>query len=488
MKYYLILISAFCFLNCSNRSGDKVSESNPRNNSIILIFDKIPENSRYTFPNGISTNSGYEVKYIDDDYLPQEINPNPDVIDTVVLTTRREILEIQHCYKGADRLRYFFHRGDTVLFRYHDKKPFVSITNRSARKYDNNYEVMIRQLVQKNDCPAIVKARIPFAFHRFTDEKNFDRDYKDLQDKFIQIAFLQMKQEAKILDSLLLLKKITPEIARLYFKQQKYDSTNLIFFRRQSDFDISRHLLNDSLLYFGIYNEFLDRIIGRYYSLKVAKVRNGNAIVPDYTAIYDSIKINDSFTQKTKNILLRKTLEEIIQAYPVDKVKLYISEFQKRDTIAANYLIKKFRLNFDNSAQLRLLSTDHKVTSLDTLIKINRGKLIYVDFWASWCGPCIQQFPFSKALKKKYEGKAVLFLYLSMDTDSAKWKRASSKYKLENSFLIDNRYSSTLVKELQVSSIPRYLLYDKQGKLVHKNAPRPEGETIVELIENYLRK
>lgn len=480
LKYFVL----FGLLSCSKSESETVTNK-PK--QIVLIFDKIQENSRYKFPSGISTNSGFELRYYDDDFLPQYISPNPEKSDTIRIIQARDFLDLQHCYMGQDELSFFCKNGDTIRFGYEALQPHALAARRQCKNLDLNYEMLIRKLVHRNDFPAIVKARIPFAFHRFTDEKNFDRDYKDLQDKFIEIAFLQIKQEAKILDSLLLLKKITPEIARLYFKQQKYDSTNLIFFRRQSDFDISRHLLNDSLLYFGFYNEFLDRIIGRYYSLKVAKVRNGNAIVPDYTAIYDSIKINDSFTQKTKNVLLRKTLEEIIQAYPVDKVKLYISEFQKRDTIAANYLIKKFRLNFDNSAQLRLLSTDHKVTSLDSLIKINRGKLIYVDFWASWCGPCIQQFPFSKALKKKYEGKAVLFLYLSMDTDSAKWKRASSKYKLENSFLIDNRYSSTLVKELQVSSIPRYLLYDKQGKLVHKNAPRPEGETIVELIENYLR-
>jgi thiol-disulfide isomerase/thioredoxin len=497
LKYYLLLlVSTLCFLNCSNRSGDKGSESNPRNNSIVLIFYKIPENSRYTFPNGISTNSGFEVKYIDDNYLPQEINPNPEVIDTVVLTTNREVLEIQHCYKGADRLQYFFQKGDTVLFQYHNKKPFVSITNRKVRKYDNNYEVMIRQLVQKNDFPATVKSRFPFAFQRNENEMNFDFENKDWQNRFYKMALRQMNQEAKALDSLLSTNEISPRLAKLYFVNQKYDSISLLFFRPHEfntsenlrNVDFFKYLQTDSSLYYGFYDEFLDRIVSNYYSLKVPKIKNGNAIVPDYTAIYDSIKINDSFTQKTKNVLLRKTLEEIIQAYPVDKVKSYVSEFQKRDTIATAYLTKKFRLNYDNSARLSLLTTDGKVTSLDSLIKINKGKLIYVDFWASWCGPCIQQFPFSKALKKRYEGKDVLFLYLSTDTDSAKWKRASSKHKLENSFLIDNRYSSTLVKELEVSSIPRYLLYDKRGKLVHKNAPRPEGEAIMKLIEEYLKK
>jgi thiol-disulfide isomerase/thioredoxin len=496
LKYYLILITALCFLNCNNRSGDKISESNAQNNSIVLIFDKIPENSKYTFPNGISTNSGFELKYIDDDYLPQEINPNPEVVDTVVVTTNREVLEIQHCYKGADRLQYFFQKGDTVLFQYNDKKPFVSITNRKVRKYDNNYEILIRQLVHKNDFPSTFKSRFPFAFQTSENEMNFDFEYKDWQNRFYKIALRQISQEAKVLDSILSTNEISPRLAKLYSSKRKYDSISLLFFTPQEfnssenlrNFSFFRYLQADSSLYYVFYDEFLDRIISNYYSLKVPKIKNGNAIVPDYTAIYDSIKINDSFTQKTKNVLLRKTLEEIIRAYPVDKVKSYVSEFEKRDTIAAAYLTEKFRLNYDNSSQLRLLTTNGKITSLDSLIKINGGKLIYVDFWASWCGPCIQQFPFSKELRKRYESRGVSFVYLSTDTDSTKWKRASNKYKLENSFLIDNRYSSILVKELEVSSIPRYLLYDRRGKLVHKNAPRPEGEAIVRLIEEYLKK
>ena len=145
-------------------------------------------------------------------------------------------------------------------------------------------------------------------------------------------------------------------------------------------------------------------------------------------------------------------------------------------------------MNYDNSAELTLIDIDGKNISFDSLLKLNEGNLLYVDFWASWCGPCIQQFPYSTELKKSYLGKNISFIYLSIDTDSTKWQRSSKKFHLENSFLIDNRYSSKLIKELDVASIPRYLLYDKRGNLVHKNAPRPQGESIRKLIDDYLKR
>jgi len=91
-----------------------------------------------------------------------------------------------------------------------------------------------------------------------------------------------------------------------------------------------------------------------------------------------------------------------------------------------------------------------------------------------------------KLVKEKFKNRKVTFIYQSIDADSIKWKKAATMYGLENSFLIKNRFSSFLQKDLKVTSIPRYLLYGKTGIILHSNAPRPGDKSIVALIEKEL--
>ena len=100
------------------------------------------------------------------------------------------------------------------------------------------------------------------------------------------------------------------------------------------------------------------------------RIINGNAKIPDYTAIYDSISNTKIFGALTKKILLRKTLEEIIRGFPLEKVKLYSNRFQEIDSSAFASLANKYRLNYDNSAELTLIDIDGKSISFDSLLKL----------------------------------------------------------------------------------------------------------------------
>lgn len=132
--------------------------------------------------------------------------------------------------------------------------------------------------------------------------------------------------------------------------------------------------------------------------------------------------------------------------------------------------------------------TQEKINSLDQIIEENKGKVIYVDFWASWCAPCRKELPKSLKLHKKY-GEKVVFVYLSMDLDEKEWKNACAKESLSDfkyNFMTMGFKKSAALNGVKIQGIPHYLIFDKSGKLVNSNAPSPGDKIIKEELEKYL--
>jgi thiol-disulfide isomerase/thioredoxin len=120
-----------------------------------------------------------------------------------------------------------------------------------------------------------------------------------------------------------------------------------------------------------------------------------------------------------------------------------------------------------------------------------KGKVVYVDVWATWCGPCRAEFPHSKTLKKQYEGKDVVFMYVSVDDSEDAWRNM-----LENDpefagvhVITGSAWDASIVKDYNISGIPRYILVDRDGKVVSASAPRPSsGEKLTTMIDEQLAK
>ncbi len=105
-----------------------------------------------------------------------------------------------------------------------------------------------------------------------------------------------------------------------------------------------------------------------------------------------------------------------------------------------------------------------------------RGKVVYVDFWATNCAPCVAEIPYMKKLQEAYKGKDIVFLMVSFD----KSKELLGKFIQQREFtglhvMLPRGFASDAALKYHISGIPRYLIVDRKGNLVSGDAPRPSG-------------
>lgn len=128
------------------------------------------------------------------------------------------------------------------------------------------------------------------------------------------------------------------------------------------------------------------------------------------------------------------------------------------------------------------------LTFKDILAKFS-GKIIYFDFWASWCGPCLEEMPVTLKMQEQLKDSNIVFVFISVDTKAsiAKWREAAKSHAIEaNQFLLWEDFSSELCKFLQVGSIPTHFLVDKSGLLISNTPPRTNSASFITEISKYL--
>ena len=122
---------------------------------------------------------------------------------------------------------------------------------------------------------------------------------------------------------------------------------------------------------------------------------------------------------------------------------------------------------------------DFSATNLDgKIVKLSdlRGKLVYLDFWASWCKPCLHEIPAAKALHAAFRDRAaeVVFLNVSIDRNTAAWRKAIAQHGVEGlNVRAPGGFEAPVAKAYSTSSIPHYLLIGPDGRILDPSAPRP---------------
>jgi len=113
------------------------------------------------------------------------------------------------------------------------------------------------------------------------------------------------------------------------------------------------------------------------------------------------------------------------------------------------------------------------------------GKMVYVDVWATWCGPCIAEIPALQELEKDYHGKNIVFISVSVDEDKEAWLKMVEEKQLGGIQLWADGWSK-ITKDYAIFGIPRFLLFSADGKVISNDAPRPSNDEIRTLINSNL--
>jgi len=186
-------------------------------------------------------------------------------------------------------------------------------------------------------------------------------------------------------------------------------------------------------------------------------------------------------SQKNKSILLSELMPQLMKDVGTQDLRNIISKIEacSNDKKLLSSIKKA-------SAQYEYLyagkpapnAAFYDATGKPSKLSDYKGKVVYVDTWATWCGPCKREIPFLKTLEAEYHGKNVAFISVSTDKDVNAWKNFISSQEMSGLQLHQSDNLDESISKLYiVNSIPRFILIDEAGNIVSSDAPRPSSGT-----------
>lgn len=125
-----------------------------------------------------------------------------------------------------------------------------------------------------------------------------------------------------------------------------------------------------------------------------------------------------------------------------------------------------------------------------TTLESFKGKYVYVDVWATWCGPCRQEIPFLQKTEQAFHGKNIEFVSISIDEQKNrdKWLTFVKEKQLGGvQLLADNAWASQFVQDYKINGIPRFILIGPNGEIVNADAPRPSSPELKTLLDSLVK-
>lgn len=124
----------------------------------------------------------------------------------------------------------------------------------------------------------------------------------------------------------------------------------------------------------------------------------------------------------------------------------------------------------------------------DHILDNNKGKVIYIDFWTTWCDPCRGEMPNSKKMANLYTDKPVSFVYICLNQSKTDWEKYIKEYDITGqNYICTKEQALALQRSIDIHSFPTYMLVDKNSTIIEKGSYlRPNRPSTIEKIDKLL--
>lgn len=191
------------------------------------------------------------------------------------------------------------------------------------------------------------------------------------------------------------------------------------------------------------------------------------------------------YEDRVKNYFLTKKFGELLDIHQYDLTKKYISDYMS-NVYSAEYrayidekIANATKGSSDSKAyDFTLKDQNGKSVSLSDF----NGKVVYLNFWASWCLPCLGEIENHNQIQQQFKDRDFITIMVSVDEDLKAWKKTLSKYDANIIQLQMSGMKNEIASKYNLKSIPKSLVINKDGVIIHSDLPVPSNATIYKYL------